>query len=1000
MTDRDGSRQQQDQRTPGGPPDPLLEREQEVAEAERAVDDLCRRMEAGGSELGGLLLCSGSAGMGKTALLARVRRLAAAREGCRVLFARGSEQQRTLPFHVVRQLLQPVLAVRSEAERRELFGGWYDIAGPAAGLFAPPAGVQADPQGVRDGLDWVLIQLAQLQSPLLLVVDDLHWADLESAEWLASFLVRIRELPVLVVLAYRPDDLPREDPFQRLTGERTARPVALRPLSPDAVAQLVRTTLGDQSDDAFCRECWTVTGGNPYEAVELLANVRRRNIAPTSDNAELLRDLGAAVRGTGLIAGLEKLGPATVHFAWAAAVLGTEIPAQLVASVSALGPADAALATDRLREHRILTGSTTLDFVHPLIATAVYRAIPPAARTAMHGIAARAVQDAGLGVSAAARHLLEVHPDGDDELVTTLRTAAREHLAVGAPDAARRCLERALAEPPADGDRAVVQYELGCATLLTQPAVTVNHLRAALDRPGLDPTLRENATMRLAQALGHLDRLDDAAEVLAAEAARTLPGPDRTRLQAAHFMWTALQDGGHDWRDRSRELAELAQGLQGRDIGARVLQVLRGWDLILRGEPATAAQALVEQALDGGRLPRELQWTNTTWGFEVPTMVGMTFTYTDRLDLAEELFSDAAREFEIAGWSGSHLGFAYFLLGLVRFRGGRLTEAEDFLRSSLRLADRLGPGVPLQWDAVGVLIDTLLARGKIDQARELAAEYRFGPPYPSALLLPDAPTLHGKLLLALGRNEQAAAELTAAGARLDARGWRNTVWSPWRALLAIAVADEEPERARELARQAVHDAERYGTATAVGQALRLGAAVAESPDEAEAMLELAVGLLGRSPSAHQYALALVNHGSALRRVGRATEAADQLRQGVELANQCGAETLAARGAAELAAAGMRPRGLYVVGSEALTHRERRVAELTVRGMSADRIAVELGTAVIGVNRLLAAVHRKLGTGRDGLAAALGMPPEETGAAHPESDPESDPDPDPDRPDGD
>ncbi|MFJ6216026.1 ATP-binding protein [Streptomyces sp. NPDC092296] len=972
MTDRDDGSWTRKRRPHSSAPDSLLEREREVAAAEQAVDDLCRRTAAGGGELGGLLLCSGSAGAGKTALLTQVRRIAAER-GCSVLFARGSEQQRNVPFHVVRQLLQPALTVRGEAERRELFGGWYDIAGPAAGLFAPAPGIRADPQGVRDGLDWVLTQLAQRHSPLVLVLDDLHWADLESVTWLASFEARVRELPVLVVLAYRPDDLPRDEAFGYLAGERAGRSVVLRPLSPDAVAALVRASLGPDADDAFCREAWTVTGGNPYDVVELLAKVGQRGVSPTADNADLLRDLGAAVRGTGLISRLEKMGPATAHFAWAAAVLGTEIPVQLVANVATLVPADAAQAADKLREARILTGGSTLEFVHPLIATAVYRAIPPATRTAMHGVAARAVLDAGLGAAEAARHLLEVHPEGDDELVLLLREAAKEHLAVGAPDAARRCLERALGEPPADSDRPAVQYELGCATLLTEPSVTVNHLRSALAQPALDDALRENATLRLAQAHGHLDQLDQAAMVLATEAARTPAGPGRTRLQAAHFLWTALRSDGPDLPARSRQLAELTEGLRDRDTGSRVLMVLRGWDLAMRGEPAAEACALVEQALDGGRLPPELAWTNSNWGFEIPTIVGMTFTCADRLDLAEELFSDAARAFEMAGWSGSHLGFAYFLLGLVRFRCGRLTEAEDFLRSSLRLAERIGPGIPLQWDAVGVLIDTLLARGRIDDALDLAERYRFGPPYPVALLLPDVPTLYGKLLLAQGRRAEAAVELAAAGARLEARGWQNTVWAPWRSLLALAVAEDEPERARELAGEAVRYAEQYGTATAVGQALRWAAAVAEGPAQAEALLRRAVDRLGRSPSAYEYALALVDHGVALRRSGRAGEAADHLRQGLDVANECGAEALEARAKAELSAAGLRPRGLYVVGSEALTGRERRAAELFVQGLTAEWIAGELNTSTMGVNRLLAAVHRKLGTGDEGLRAALGLP---------------------------
>ena len=83
---------------------------------------------------------------------------------CLVLAARGGEQERLSAFHVVRTLLQPLLAGLGEEERRELLGGWNDIVGPAVGL-APrtderPACRPPDPQGVRDGLDWVVTNLA------------------------------------------------------------------------------------------------------------------------------------------------------------------------------------------------------------------------------------------------------------------------------------------------------------------------------------------------------------------------------------------------------------------------------------------------------------------------------------------------------------------------------------------------------------------------------------------------------------------------------------------------------------------------------------------------------------------------------------------------------------------------------------------------------------------------------------------------------------------------
>jgi hypothetical protein len=413
---------------------PLLERDREITAAARGVEGLCAD-----EPTGGLLIYSGEAGLGKTAILDTVRDLAGPR--CTVWSARCGETLTSVPFHVVRQLLQPALTVHAPDDARALLGDRYDIVGPALGI-APPNVQQTDPQGVRDGLDAVVARLAELHRPLVLVLDDAHWCDLETLAWLTAFAQRPGGLPVLVVLAYRTGEAVGDtvEYLYRLDTTATAS-VPLRALTPDAIAQLSRTALGEHADDPFCREIWAVTGGNAYEAVELLARVRDDALDPVEDSAGALRALGASARGSGIIARLEELGPAVTRFAWAAGILGTDISLQLVASLAGLGSAEAARCAERLRTARILTGSDPMEFVHPLIAGAVYRAVPAATRTAMHGLAAWVVTDAGRGPAAAARHLLQVHPEEDPELVEQLRAAAAEHLAVGAPDAARRCLE-------------------------------------------------------------------------------------------------------------------------------------------------------------------------------------------------------------------------------------------------------------------------------------------------------------------------------------------------------------------------------------------------------------------------------------------------------------------------------------------------------------------------------------------------------------------------------
>lgn len=950
----------------------LFERESELAAVDEALADLTG-LRADGAEAphrprGALLAFAGRAGIGKTTLLAEVRRRAAAR-GCTLLSARGGDQEQRVAFHVARQLLQPRLAGATEPDLRASLGSWYDIVGPALGLCAPTDGAPPDQQGLLDGLDWVLTHLAVQRAPVVLVLDDAHWADPESLRWLAAFAPRAEELPLLVVVAYRSGELPEHaESFRHLPGRAGGRPLDLEPLSAAAVARLVRETCGDHADDAFCRECWAVTAGNPFETVELLAKVRDRGLAPTEADAHLLRDLAAAVKGSGLVARLERLGTSTVRFAWACAVLGTEIRPALAAAVAGLGHEEAADAADALRAARILTGTVTtagtLEFVHPLIATAVYRAIPPGVRVALHGQAAWCVLDDGQGPSAAARHLMETHPDGDTWVVQQLRAAAVETLRAGAPDTARSYLARALREPPPGKERAAVLYELGCASLLTEPATTVNHLRAALEEPLADPELRHRIVYRLSQVLAHSDRLAEASDTLAREIPATDDARVRLRMVAEQFMWDAFRADEPDHPARSRRLTRLADRLGGRDLTERYIIGLRAWDAVLRGEPAPVALRHAERALVGG-----LGWAEPDRGFEVPVLVALAFTYADRPGRTEELFASGIADFERQGWRGAHLSFAYTLLAHVRYRRGRLAEAEDFVRAGLRLAERVGPGTPAHWYAVGTLIQVLLARGRVTEAARTADHYCFGEPFPAAVVFPDAQTVHGELLLARGLTEEAAEQLAAAGRRLEPRGMRNPAWCPWQLHLARAQRHDTPERAVATALEAVARARQFGTPSAIGQALRTAAEVSSGSQRAT-YLEESVAHLERSPAAYELACALVALGRELRRAGRCEEAAEHLYRGLDAAARCGADGLVEEARAELTAAGLRPRLLHSTETDTLTARERTAATLTVQGRSTSEIARELRTDEVNVARLLSAVCRKAGTDSSGLAAVL------------------------------
>lgn len=476
--------------------------------------------------------------------------------------------------------------------------------------------------------------------------------------------------------------------------------------------------------------------------------------------------------------------------------------------------------------------------------------------------------------------------------------------------------------------------------------------------------MRHHIVYRLSQVLAHSDRLAEASDTLAREIRVTEDARVKLRMVAEQFMWDAFRADEPDHPSRSRRLTKLADRLRGRDLTERYIIGLRAWDATLRGEPAHVALHHAERALAGG-----LGWAEPDRGFEVPVLVAMAFMYADRPGRAEELFAAGIADFERQGWRGAHLSFGYTLLAYLRFRRGRLAEAEDFVRAGLRLAERVGPGTPAHWYAVGILIEILLARGRVTEAAQTAEDYSFNEPFPAAVVFPDVQTVYGELLLARGLTKDAAAELAAAGRRLDPRGIRNPAWCPWQLHLARAESHDAPERAVTTALEAVARARQFGTPSAIGQALRTAAEVSSGSVRVK-YLEESVAHLECSPAAYELACALVALGTELRRTGRPTEAAEHLYRGLDAAVQCGADGLVEAARDELAAAGLRPRRLHTTDTDTLTTRERTAATMSAEGRTKAEIAKELNVDEPTVVRLLSAVYRKVGTDSTGLASAL------------------------------
>jgi predicted ATPase len=271
----------------------LLEREAEVATLAAMVD-------AARAGEGRLVAIEGSAGIGKTRLLAEVR-ATAVDAGLDILAARAGELEREFAFGVVRQLFESLLTTSSADERAELLSGAAAFAAP---LFDQSQlrfgdGASGDASfATLHGLYWLAANIA-LRRPLLLAVDDMHWADAASLRWLGYLARRLEGLPLLLAVATRPRSEANES---AMLDEVLADPAGIvvrpGPLGTAAVAALIRDVLAAEPEEAFVAAAETASGGNPLFVRALLDAVKREQLAPTAANAARLLEIGPRGRAT------------------------------------------------------------------------------------------------------------------------------------------------------------------------------------------------------------------------------------------------------------------------------------------------------------------------------------------------------------------------------------------------------------------------------------------------------------------------------------------------------------------------------------------------------------------------------------------------------------------------------------------------------------------------------------------------------------------------------
>ena len=913
---------------------PLLEREHELS----AFEALLRDAGVGGS---GLLIIEGPAGIGKSRLIAELRERASA-GGVGVLAAHGSDLEREFPFGVVRQLFEPLLT--DPVERERLLGDAAAAAQPVFTEVDSGDGAGDVSFAALHGLYWLTVNLTS-ERPLLLAVDDVNWCDRPSLRFLAYLARRLEGMSALLAVGLRTAE-PGTDPV--MIGELVDAPGGLRlqpaALSEAGVAALIHSRLGGEPDPPFTAACLTATGGNPLLLRQLLSSLVADGVAPEAGQEKAVQEVGPRAVSRTVLRRLHRLPDEAAAVAQAVAVLGEGAQLPLVAALAALDEHAVASATAALSRAEILRGEPPLGFVHPLVRDAVYHDLPMGERELRHAQAARLLMEARASAEEVATQLLACPRRGQEWVVDVLSKAAASARGRGAADSAVSYLQRALDEPPPSQRRTAVLLQLGFAETLTSGPAAADHLREVWEALQ-QPRERAQVAATLGRTLVFTAPAEEALAFVRRAAAET-PSEfvdERQALRALELMAIPLGAGDQEAVTTLQELQ-----IEGEGPGAKMLAAAAAEVHALIGAPADACVALAKEALADGVL------FEVDPGF-LSTAAGWVLVMADRdeaLAAFDEMRAHAHRRGSLFGFLGSNLWSGASLL----WRGD-LPEAENTLLTALENAAAWGllRSGGFYGPAFGFTGAVRVLRGDLEGARKLLdpAERDDRRAETSRLML----SSRVELFLAEGRHEEALAAADDLGVRFGRIV--NPGWAPWRSLKARALDGlGQSVEAIALAGEELAHARRFGSPSVVGRALRvLGTLERERGTD---RLREAIGLLERSTAKVELAFALLALGAALRRQRQPTKARVPLRRALELADHCGAASLAEQARSELNAAGGRPRRTALSGVESLTASERRVADLAAEGHTNKEIAQSLYVTLKTIELHLSNSYRKLG----------------------------------------
>jgi DNA-binding CsgD family transcriptional regulator len=875
-----------------------------------------------------IAVVEGEAGLGKSSLIAEFlgRHLSLP-----TLTASGEASERALPWGLVRQLARRA-------------GG--DL--PGCPLLESGPAASADPLCVGEEL--LALFAARSAAGLVVVVEDLQWADQPSARALLFACRRLACEKVLVIGSGRPQQLGRlgEGWTRFLTGDRRCCRLALPRLSADELAELAgalgRGRPGGLSGRAV-RRVADHSRGNPLFARAMLAELPGHVLEGADSGLYLPASLSAAIRHR-----LGALPAAARNLVVAAAVLGEQCAlsdAVVLAGVPGSGHAlDQAVAAGFLVEQ---PGQRGLRFAHELIRRTVYADIGAARRRSLHRWAG-AMTDGQDSL----RHRAAAAAETDLPLASELDEAAAAAAARGDGAQAAAYLAQAAelgARGPDRAARLLTAFEMLVAAGDAAAAESMRPLAENLPPgPRRDTALGQLAMLRARPA---------AAEelFLAAWSARRAAPVGKGTAEAAAAAGLALLYGNalsaDECRRWTRRSMRAAPGETDPQRGrAAPLLAAQAMARALAGDAAGALDMFCSLPATAALVPDAQA--------EALTARGMLRLWTG--DLAGADADLTAVVTRIAnGLRPSYPGQAVGYLAETAFRLARWDEAQAHAELAVSMAEDAGRLADLpfahnlsakvaalrgQWD---------LASGHVRSAEQAAraAGTRAAAGFAAA----------ARSVLGLARDDpaevlRAAAPLTWAPGGDDPTG---SLWRPAR-IWALVRAGRLNDAAAALTAFEAGAAEAEDRQALV-YSIRLRASLAlagSDPERAEGILESGRALADGLADPIARALFDVEYGRCLARAHRRPAALARLRSAHEELAGLGARPFADAVAAELAALGLRGRPDADQGLDGLTAQERQVARLVAGGMSNREVAAELYLSPKTIEYHLAHIFAKLG----------------------------------------